>query len=130
MVGEVDWRPNISHHKKEKFLGELTLFSVPVLYPEAFGLYSVETLISGVPIVQPETAAFPELIEATGGGVMVRPDDPVALAEKWKELLDQPEELQAMGERGRRAVLDDYSVEAMQERFMSLAKTLVDGGAR
>jgi len=127
LAEEVEWHSNISRHEKEEFLGGLTLFSVPVLYPEAFGLYVVEALASGVPVVQPEAAAFPEFIEATGGGVMVPPGDAEALARKWKELLDRPEELKAMGERGRRAALAHYSMETMQERFMMLAEKLVSG---
>ena len=127
LAEEVEWHSNITRHEKEEFLGGLTLFSVPVLYPEAFGLYMAEALASGVPVVQPEAASFPEILEATGGGVMVPPNDAVALARKWEELLGQPEELKAMGERGRRAALDLYSIDSMQERFMTLANKLVDG---
>lgn len=122
---EVEWHSNISREEKVEFLGGLTLFSVPVLYPEAFGLYVVEALASGVPVVQPEAAAFPEFLEVTGGGVMVRPDDAQALAERWNELLANPDELTAMGERGRRAVREHYSINTMQERFMTLARGLV-----
>jgi glycosyltransferase involved in cell wall biosynthesis len=130
LSGEVEWHSNISRHEKEEFLGGLTLFSVPVLYPEAFGLYVAEALASGVPVVQPDAAAFPEFIEATGGGVLVTPEDPKALAEKWKELLEHPEELQAMGERGRRAALDSYSKEKMQQRFMTLARKAMGDAAK
>lgn len=125
LAKEVEWHTNVSRHEKEEFLAGLTLFSVPVLYPEAFGLYVAEALASGVPVVQPEAAAFPEFIEATGGGVMVPLGDAKALARKWKELLEKPEEIKAMGERGRRAVEEQYSIEKMQERFMDLAKKLV-----
>ena len=53
--------------EKEEFLRGLTLFSVPVQYPEAFGLYLVEALASGVPVVQPDASSFPESVAATGG---------------------------------------------------------------
>ena len=125
MAKEGGWHTNISRHEKEEFLGGLTLFSVPVLYPEAFGLYVAEALASGVPVVQPAAAAFPEFIEATGGGVMVPANDAGALARKWKELLENREEIKAMGERGRRVVVEQFSIGKMQERFMTLAKKLV-----
>lgn len=125
LAKEVGWHTNISRHEKEEFLGGLTLFSVPVLYPEAFGLYVAEALASGVPVVQPAAAAFPEFIEATGGGVMVPANDAGALARKWKELLENREEIKAMGERGRRVVVEQFSIGKMQERFMTLAKKLV-----
>jgi glycosyltransferase involved in cell wall biosynthesis len=35
---------------------------VPATYGEAFGLYVIEALACGVPVVQPRSGAFPELI--------------------------------------------------------------------
>ena len=89
------------------------MFSVPALYGEAFGLYVIEALAAGVPVVQPRTAAFPELIEATGGGVLCEPGDPQALAEAIEELLLDPARARALGEAGRRAVFEKFSAEAM-----------------
>jgi glycosyltransferase involved in cell wall biosynthesis len=89
------------------------VFSVPARYGEAFGLYVIEAMAAGVPVVQPRVAAFPELIEATGGGVLCAPGDPQALAEAIEELLLDPARAQALGEAGRRAVFDRFSAEAM-----------------
>ena len=58
-------------------------------------------------------AAFPELIEATGGGVLCAADDPQALAEAIEELLLDPARARALGEAGRRAVFERFSAEAM-----------------
>lgn len=127
--GEVDWHTNLSREEKEDFLRSLTLFSVPVRYAEAFGLYVVEALASGVPVVQPEASSFPEIVEATGGGVLVPPEDPKALAAVWARLLDRPDELREMGERGRREVERQYSVEAMKDGFVALAERLLDRAA-
>jgi hypothetical protein len=54
--------PNLSRAEKIDFLQGLTVFSVPALYGEAFGLYLIEALAAGVPVVQPRHAAFPELV--------------------------------------------------------------------
>ncbi len=86
---------------------------MPALYGEAFGLYVIEAMAAGVPVVQPRVAAFPELIEATGGGVLCAADDPQALAEAIEELLLNPARARALGEAGRRAVFERFSAEAM-----------------
>jgi glycosyltransferase involved in cell wall biosynthesis len=86
--------------------------SAPALYGEAFGLYVIEAMASGVPVVQPRHAAFPELLEATGGGLLCEPNAS-ALADRIEELLSQPERAQALGEAGRQAVLSRFSVERM-----------------
>src|SRR5262249_43884785 len=64
----VEFCPNLDRAKKLEFLRSLSLFSVPARYGEAFGLYLIEAMAAGVPVVQPRTASFPELIDATGGG--------------------------------------------------------------
>ena len=94
-------------------------------YPEAFGLYLVEALASGVPVVQPDASSFPEIIEATGGGVVVPENDPSALAATWARLLADPEELRAMGERGRDEAAKRYSVAAMKDGFVELAGSVL-----
>ena len=57
------------------------MLSVPSPYVEPKGLYLLEAMANGVPVVQPRHGAFPEMVERTGGGVLFEPGDPDALAE-------------------------------------------------
>ena len=86
LENEVQFHPNLDHAQKIEFYRSLHVFSVPALYGEAFGLYVIEAMASAVPVVQPRHAAFPELIEATGGGLICDPTPP-ALAEGIEQLL-------------------------------------------
>ena len=113
LLGAAEFHPNLDRAGKVEFLRSLSVFSVPARYGEAFGLYVIEAMAAGVPVVQPRVAAFPELIEATGGGVLCAPGDPQALAEAIEELLLDPARARALGEAGRRAVFDRFSAEAM-----------------
>jgi len=112
-IGEVAFLPNLTRAEKIDFLRGLTVFSVPALYGEAFGLYVIEAMAAGVPVVQPRHAAFPEILEATGGGVLCEPDDLTSLTDKIEELLLNPTQSTALGERGRDAINEKFSVEAM-----------------
>jgi glycosyltransferase involved in cell wall biosynthesis len=120
LLGEVEFCPNLDRAGKLAFLRSLDLFSVPALYGEAFGLYLLEALAAGVPVVQPETAAFPELIAATGGGVVWSTARPNALVEALEELLLNPERARALGEAGRRAVFQRFSAPAMARRMVEV----------
>ncbi len=111
----VEFLPNLSRDEKIAFLQSLSVLSVPATYGESFGLYLIEAWAAGVPVVQPRHAAFPELIEATGGGVLCEPNNPQALATAIEELLRNPEAARAMGERGRQAVVEKFSVERMAD---------------
>jgi glycosyltransferase involved in cell wall biosynthesis len=113
LLGEAEFQPNLDRAGKLEFLRSLSVFSAPALYGEAFGLYVIEALAAGVPVVQPRVAAFPELIEATGGGLLCAAGDARALAEAIEELLLNPARARALGEAGRRAVFERFSAEAM-----------------
>lgn len=119
----VTWSPNISREEKARMLSSLTLFSVPATYPEAFGLYLLEAMASGVPVVQPNASSFPEIITTSGCGLLVPANDPTALAQAWHDLIQNPATLQAFGEKGRHAAEQSYSVKAMRDRFLEIAKT-------
>lgn len=115
---EVEFHPNLERGQKVAFLKSLSVFSVPARYGEAFGLYIIEALAAGVPIVQPRTAAFPEIIAATGGGVLVEPDNADALALAIEELLLNPERARQLGDTGRRAVFEKFSAQAMAKMMI------------
>ncbi len=126
-IGEVQFNPNVSRAEKIAFLQALTVFSVPARYPEAFGLYVLEALAAGVPVVQPRRGAFPELIEATGGGRVCEPDDAKALAEAIEPLLLQPEQAAALGRKGQEAVFENFSALAMARRMAELFQAVCPG---
>ena len=117
MLGDAEFCPNLSRAGKLEFLRSLTIFSVPARHPEAFGLYVIEALAAGVPVVQPDHGGFPELIATTGGGRLFAARNQDALADAIETLLRAPEQARAMGEAGRLAVRQRYSVETMAEEF-------------
>jgi glycosyltransferase involved in cell wall biosynthesis len=101
------------HASKVRFLAGLDLLSVPTVYREPKGLYVLEALASGVPVVQPRHGSFPELVELTGGGLLVNSEDPHDLARGLRELLDDAERRRELGRRGREAVLGRFTAEHM-----------------
>jgi glycosyltransferase involved in cell wall biosynthesis len=116
---DVTFFPNVSRAEKISFLESLDVFCTPALYGEAFGLYVIEAMAAAVPVVQPRHAAFPELIEATGGGVIAEPNA-TALAMAIEDLLLNTPRARAFGEAGRRAVLQHFSVQRMAEDVLNV----------
>jgi glycosyltransferase involved in cell wall biosynthesis len=106
-IGEVDRRG------KAEFLRTIDLMSVPATHREPKGLFVLESLAAGVPVVLPNHGAFPELIASTGGGCLTPPHDPNALAGAIADLLrDEPRRRQHAA-AGRQAVLEHRHAEAM-----------------
>ena len=114
--------PNISREEKWTFLKSLSVFSVPARYPEAFGLYVVEAMLAGIPVVLPDTGAFPEIIESTKGGKLYDTSIPGKLTETLNDVLSDPQGTRDMGIQAHEAVLQQYANE-------KLAKKLVDNVA-
>ena len=123
VLDDVMFHPNLSHADKVKFLESLDVFCTPALYGEAFGLYVIEALAAGVPVVQPRVASFPELIAATGGGVIAEPTAR-GLADALESLLLEPARARALGEAGRKAVLQDFSVAGMAGDIVQALQTV------
>jgi glycosyltransferase involved in cell wall biosynthesis len=109
--------PNLSLHDKVAFLRTLSVMSVPANYGEAFGLFVLEALAVGMPVVQPRHGAFPELIEATGGGILCEPESPKSLASSLGQMLDDPDRAHALGVAGQRAVTERFSSDSMAQNF-------------
>jgi glycosyltransferase involved in cell wall biosynthesis len=108
------------HATKVRFMQEIDALSVPTVYREPKGLYVLEALANGVPVVQPRHGSFPELIEATGGGVLVPPDDPDALAGALAQLRDDHALREKLGQRGKQAVFEQFHARAMAEATLAV----------
>ncbi|MGD0537004.1 MAG: glycosyltransferase family 4 protein [Verrucomicrobiota bacterium] len=129
-LGDVEFHPNLNRVQKIAFLRSLTVFSVPALYGEAFGLYLLEALAAGVPVVQPRHAAFPEVVAATGGGVLCEPGDVAALAGAIEQLLLDPERRQSLGGAGRRAIHERFGIEQMGEGMLAVLRAVAAAPSR
>ncbi len=103
----------VSRPEKLALLQSLDLFSVPTIYRDPKGLPVLEALASGVPVVQPAHGAFPELVAATGGGLLHKPEDPADLAEKLAALLFDRPLREQLRQNGRTAVYTHFSAGRM-----------------
>ncbi len=111
---------DFSREKRIQFVKSLTLLSVPVPGGEAFGAYQLEALAAGVPIVQPNEGGYPEFIEETGGGVIYEPNDGENLAQAMASLLGEPDQVRELAERGRKAVLEKYTMNDMAKNMVTV----------
>ena len=98
LVGEV------SREEKIEFLHGLDVLSVPTTYRESKGLFVLEALANGVPVLQPNHGCFPEWIELTRGGELVDPESPQQLADGLRRLMDDPAHRRQLGRQGKDAV--------------------------
>ena len=108
MADDAELLPNLPGEQRKEFLRSLSVLSVPDRRGEAAGMFILESLACGVPVVLPRTGAAPELVDATGGGVLYEPNDADSLAAALKELLLDPARMGELGRRGRQAVIENF----------------------
>jgi glycosyltransferase involved in cell wall biosynthesis len=108
------------HAGKVAFLHSVDVLSVPSPYREPKGLYVLEALANGVPVVQPRHGSFPELIEATGGGLLFEPDNAADLAVALRRLADDPGHVAELARRGRQRVHEHFHAERMARETITV----------
>ena len=122
LASEFEYVDSPDHDSKVRFLQSLEVLSVPSPYREPKGLYVLEALANGVPVVQPNHGSFPELIAATGGGLLVTPDDPAELARSLHRLLSDPAQRLELGRKGRDAVHEHFSAAGEARRTLDVLR--------
>ncbi|WP_286178217.1 glycosyltransferase family 4 protein [Rhodopirellula sp. JC639] len=105
---------------KARFLRDIDLLSVPTEYEDPKGLFVLESLAAGTPVVMPDHGAFGELVRSTGGGVLVPPDSIDALSAAIEELKADPNRRRELAEAGRRGVEQKHSIAAAAQGLVDL----------
>lgn len=122
---DVEFLPGFDRGAKLSFLRTLSVLSVPEKKPVAYALYVLEALAAGVPVVQPASGVFPELLEMTGGGVLYKPNDAAALRAAMERLLLERDYAHQLGKQGREAVFAKFNVDQTAEEVVRICNEVV-----
>lgn len=110
-LDSVSFHDNVSLDEKVRLLQQMDVLSVPALYGESFGLYVIEALACGVPVVAPTHGAFPELAAETGGVALFDQNIAGDYEQKLIDVLgDQGAHLATLG---RAAIIERFSTKSM-----------------
>ncbi|MFH0841874.1 MAG: glycosyltransferase family 4 protein [Bacteroidota bacterium] len=116
--------PEFIGDKKDEFFRDVDIISVPVRKYDGYGLYIIEANSAGVPVVQPATGAFPEIVEMTGGGITYLPDTVEDLAENLKKMMTDAELRKKLSSAGIINVRSQLSLGKMSEGLSMVYKDL------
>ena len=125
LAGEFTYHGAVDRDGKLAFLQTLDVLSVPATYDEPKGVFLLEAMASGVPVVQPRRGAFTEIVEKTGGGLLVAPGDPQALADGLFALWSDRAQREALAARGFDGVRAHYGVAHSADRLMAVYESMM-----
>ena len=99
----------VSDEELARLYGEAEVAIVPSLY-EGFSLPAIEAMSCGVPVVGTTGGAIPEVVGTSGEtGLLVTPNDPDALVDAIRTLLDDRELAARLGANGRQRVIERFT---------------------
>lgn len=125
--GQVEHLGEVDRSGKIDALASAHVLCVPTVYKEPKGLYALEAMANGTPVVAPEHGGFPEMIEETGGGVLVEPGLPSGVAAGIGSLIDDRDLLDTLGRRGQAAVWQGRTAGLMADRTLALYERYTRG---
>ena len=107
-------------NQKVRFLKSLDLFSVPTEYQDPKGLFVLEALAAGVPVIQPDHGAFGELLGSTGGGLLTKPGCLDSLCAAIEELKQDDQRRFDLGISGQQQVMQRHAVGQAVEQLKAI----------
>ena len=118
--GHVKFIPEFDRNARTAFLQSLTLLSVPARKETSTGTYLLESMAAGVPVVQPATGGFADIVKRTGGGVLYTPNTPEKLSGALTDLLLDLRRTREMGQQARAGVAAHFRVEKMAAQLVEI----------
>jgi glycosyltransferase involved in cell wall biosynthesis len=111
--------------EKIAFLQTLDVMSMPATYDEPKGVSLLEAMACGVPLVQPRRGAFTELIERTGGGLLVQPDNARSLADGILRIARDEQLAAELSANGFRGVREHYTAAHMADKVLEAYESVI-----
>ena len=126
---EVHYRGVLELDDKVAFLRGLDLFAVPAMYDDPKGLSLIEAMACGTPVVAARRGTYIELIERTGGGVLIPPDNLDALTATLQRLHGDDGARRELAARGAAATREHHTAEVMARRALDVYQRLAGSSA-
>jgi len=122
---QVEFHEEFEEEGLREFLEKVSMVSVPVRNGEAFGIYLLECMASGVPVVQPALGAFPEIVNLTEGGVIYESNTPETLAESLEGLLTDSGKLEELSRAGKEGVDKHFHIDIQARNMVTLYENAI-----
>ena len=114
----------VDRESKMAFLQNIDVLSVPTTYQEPKGLFVLEGLAAGVPFVQPDHGAFPELHQRLGGGTLFKAGNLDEHVDRLETLVNDQELRKRLGSEARENMLATATTEHEARRLIELLTPL------
>ncbi len=127
LESEFHYHGVVDRDQKIAFLQSQSVVSVPTDYEEPKGMFVLEALAAGIPVIQPKRGAFPEILAKTGGGEIVEAGNPRALARALSALIRDRTKRDRLAREAYEGVRKHYSVDNMARQSIAVFERFTAG---
>ncbi|MDQ2180458.1 glycosyltransferase family 4 protein [Marinifilum sp. D714] len=121
---DVEFHEDFDGSGRHDFFSKVQMISVPVRNGEAFGLYLLESMASGVPVVQPKLGAFPEIVDKSKGGIIYDNNSKEELCDALKSLLRDQDQLKQLSLDCRSGVENEFNIANQTQNLLNIYSQL------
>lgn len=100
-----------------EIMAALDIFVLPSNLPDSFPTVILEAMASGKPVLATRSGGASEMVLDQETGFLIPIGDTASALESLEKLIGDQELRKAYGEAGRRRVLQEYSLEAFEEKI-------------
>lgn len=121
LVSEVAYVGKKFGERKEEELRQGDIFVFPTFYDnEAFPLVILEAMQFGLPVVTTSEGGISDIVKDGETGFICKSQDPVDLADKLQQLIENPMLRSEMGKEGKKRYMENFTVSDFEERMLKL----------
>ena len=125
-VGKLD-REGVKRLLEESKVGLVTLHPT-INYIDALPVKMFEYMLAGIPVIASDFPILKDIVEKENCGICVNPIDSKAIGEAIEYLVMHDNEAQAMGKRGKKAVLEQYNWSREEVKLLKLYDEVLNNG--
>lgn len=125
LQGRVKFHGKVERAKSQDILGRAWVQVIPSLWPEPFGLVTVEALTRGTPALVTDQGAPPEMVTQGETGWIVPVGDVPALADRLIEATSDKARVRKMGASGAQAARAKYDIDRWVDGYVDIYSQLL-----
>ncbi len=125
LEGQYRYWGSVDRPGKLEFLRSIDLLCVPTVSEEPKGLFALEAMAAGLPVVLPAHGSFPEMLERYGGGQLFTPGSAEELVTTLSRLLSNADQRRQLGQTGRCSVMERGQTHHEASNWLAHFETLI-----
>jgi glycosyltransferase involved in cell wall biosynthesis len=118
-MSSIDFLGDLRNEEVIQKMDQSNIVLVPSRAIEGFGIVAIEAALREVVVIASDIGGLSYTVEDKKSGFLVPADDPIAIAEKVKEILKDPDSLEKIRKYARMRALDLFSMDRFKMNLES-----------